>query len=175
MISQIDNPELKEEYLKKHKKTLVKEENDKNKKPKISFDETLERFNKKKSRVIIVNDLQHEITIIKKEIAKLKDDLKNVKNDNFSLKQEMLLLKIDKQLDNEQTNSEPNEQRGEDSPSQQAPLSDNAPTYGNRFSLINGLIPPKCFSKVKIVVCYEYEFNVIAMIDFGADMNCIEE
>ena len=101
MISQIDNPELKEEYLKKHKKILVKEENDENKKPKISFDETLEGFNKKKSRVIIVNDLQHEITIIKKEIAELKDDLKNVKNDNFSLKQEMLLLKIDKQLDNE--------------------------------------------------------------------------
>ena len=33
LISQIDNLELKEEYLKKHKKTLVKEENDKNKKP----------------------------------------------------------------------------------------------------------------------------------------------
>ena len=102
LISQIDNPELKEEYLKKQKKTSVKEENDKNKKPKISFDETLEGFNKKKSRVIIVNNLQHEITIIKKEIAELKDDLKNVKNDNFSLKQEMLLLKIDKQLDDQQ-------------------------------------------------------------------------
>ena len=87
----------------------------------------------------------------------------------------MLLLKIDKQLDNEQTNSEPNEQRGEDSPRQQAPLSDNAPIDGNSFSLINELIPPKCFSKVKIVVCYEYEFNVIVMIDFGVDMNCIEE
>ena len=59
-------------------------------------DEILERFNKKKSREITVNDLQHEITIIKKEIVELKDDLKNVKNDNFSLKQEMLLLKIDK-------------------------------------------------------------------------------
>ena len=61
-----------------------------------NHDEILERFNKKKSREITVNDLQHEITIIKKEIVELKDDLKNVKNDNFSLKQEMLLLKIDK-------------------------------------------------------------------------------
>ena len=86
LISQIDNPELKDEYLKKLKKTLVKEENDIKKKSKISLDETLERFNKKKSREITVNDLQHEITIIKKEIAELKDDLKNVKNDNFSLK-----------------------------------------------------------------------------------------
>ena len=86
LISQIDNPELKDEYLKKFKKTLVKEENDIKKKSKISLDETLERFNKKKSKEISFNDLQHEITIIKKEIAELKDDLKNVKNDNFSLK-----------------------------------------------------------------------------------------
>ena len=40
----------------------------------------------------------------------------------------------------------------------------------NRLSLINRLIPPKWFSKVKIVVFHEYEFNVIAMIDFGVDV-----
>ena len=33
-------------------------------KAKISFDETLKRFNKKKFKEITVNDLQHEITII---------------------------------------------------------------------------------------------------------------
>ena len=58
----------KEEYLKKFKKTLIKDENDKKMKAKISLDETLERFNKKKSKEITVNYLQHEITIIKKEI-----------------------------------------------------------------------------------------------------------
>ena len=111
IISQIDNLELKEEYLKKLKKTLIKDENDKKMKSKISLDETLERFNKKKSKEITVNDLQYEITIIKNEIIKLKNDLKNVKNDNFDLKQEMLLLKIDKQLDNEQFDSESDEQK----------------------------------------------------------------
>ena len=45
LISQIDDPKLKEEYLKKLKKTLVKDENDKKMKSKISLDETLERFN----------------------------------------------------------------------------------------------------------------------------------
>ena len=123
MISQIDDLELKDEYLKKPKKTLVKDENDKKLKSKISLDETLERFNKKKSREITINDLQHEITIIKKEII----ELKNVKNDNFDLKQEMLLLKIDKQFDNEQTDSESDEQKDEDGPNQQAPLSNTAP------------------------------------------------
>ena len=111
IISQIDNLELKEEYLKKLKKTPIKDENDKKMKSKISLDETLERFNKKKSKEIIVNDLQYEITIIKNEIIEPKNDLKNVKNDNFDLKQEMLLLKIDKQLDNEQFDSEFDEQK----------------------------------------------------------------
>ena len=47
---------LKEEYLKKLKKTMIKEENDKRIKTKISLDETLEKFNKKKSKEIIVTD-----------------------------------------------------------------------------------------------------------------------
>ena len=67
LISQIDNLVLKEEYLKKFKKTLIKEENDKRVK---QLDETLERFNKKKSKEITVNNLQHEITNIKREIIK---------------------------------------------------------------------------------------------------------
>ena len=32
------------------------------------------------------------------------------------------------------------------------------------------MIPPKWFSKVKIVLCHEYEFNVIAMVNSGADV-----
>ena len=65
----------------------------------------------------------------------------------------MLHLKIDKQLDNEQFDSKSDEQKDEDSPSQQAPLSNTAPT-DNRLSLINKLIPPKWFLKVKIAVCH---------------------
>ena len=79
----------------------------------ISLDETLKRFNKKKSKELIVNELQHEIAIIKEEIIKLKNEFKK-KNDNFNLKQELLLLKIDKQLDDQQTDSEPNEKGKDD-------------------------------------------------------------
>jgi hypothetical protein len=43
LISKIENPELKEEYLKKLKKTMIKEAN-KPSKFKISLDETLERL-----------------------------------------------------------------------------------------------------------------------------------
>ena len=39
------------------------------------------------------------------------------------------------------------------------------------------MLPPKWFTKVKIVVSHDYHFNFIAMIDSdsGVDMNCIQE
>ena len=37
------------------------------------------------------------------------------------------------------------------------------------------MLPLKWFTKVKIAVSHYYHFNVIVMIDFGADMNCIQE
>ena len=37
------------------------------------------------------------------------------------------------------------------------------------------MLPPKWFTKVKIVVSHDYHFTVIAMIDSGVDMNCIQE
>ena len=47
LISQIQNPELQKEYLDKLKKSLMKDETGKKLKSMISFEETLERFNKK--------------------------------------------------------------------------------------------------------------------------------
>ena len=110
LISQIQNPELQKEYLDKFKKNLIKEETGKKLKSTISFEETLERFNKKKSKNLTVNDLQHEITIVKQEIIELKNEFKNIKSDNNKLKQELLLLKIDKNLDKQQSDKSDNEQ-----------------------------------------------------------------
>ena len=67
LINQIQNPELQKEYLDKFKKNLVKKETDKKQKSTISFEETLERLNKKKSKDLTVNDLQYEINIVKQE------------------------------------------------------------------------------------------------------------
>ena len=49
----------------KLKRNLIKDETAKKLKSTISFEETLERFNKKKSKELAVNDLQHEITVVK--------------------------------------------------------------------------------------------------------------
>ena len=69
---------------------------------------------------------------------------------NLDLIQEIILLKIDKHLDNDDSEHD-DKHDDEDRSSQQAALSDTIPTNTNRLSLINGFIPLKWFSKVKIV------------------------
>ena len=66
----------------------------------------MEIFNKKKSKDLTVNDFQLEITIVKQDIIELKNEFKNIKSDNNYLKQELLLLKIDKNLDKHQSDNE---------------------------------------------------------------------
>ena len=75
---------------------MIKDETGKKLKSTISFEETLERFNKKRSKEFTVNDLQHETNIVKQEINELKHEFKNIKSDNNNLKQELIMLKIDK-------------------------------------------------------------------------------
>ena len=65
----------------------------------------MERFNKKKSKDLTVNDLQSEITVVKQEMLDLKNEFKK-KNDNQNIKQELIMLKIDKSLDPQQIDNE---------------------------------------------------------------------
>ena len=138
----------------------------------------MERFNKKKSKDLTVNDLQHEITVVKQEIIEFKNEFRNIKSDNNNLKQELLLLKIDKNLDKQQSDkfdNEKDERKDGDESSQQAFLSDKGIVDNSQLNLVNKVFPLKWFTKVKIVVSHDYHFTIIAMIDFDADMNCIQE
>ena len=102
-----------------------------------------------------------------------------MKNDNNNLKQELIMLKIDKDLnksDNEQDKQDDHNDGAESS--QQALLSDkgNYDAFTDpQLALVNKILPPKWFTKVKIVVSPDYHFTVIVMIDSGADMNYIQE
>ena len=84
----------------------------------------------------------------------------------------MIMLKIDK------SNSEHDEHKDGDESNQQTLFSDKGiiDVFTNpQLALVNKILPPKWFTKVKIVVSPDYHFVVIAMIDSGADMNCIQE
>ena len=129
----------------KFKKNLFKNETDKKQKSTISFEETLERLNKKKSKDLTVNDLQHEINIVKQEISKLKH--KN-KSDNHHIKPKLIMLIVDK------SDSEHDEHKDGDESSQQALLSDKgiADVFTNpQLALVNKILPPKWFTKVKLL------------------------
>ena len=129
----------------------------------------MKRLNKKKSKDLTVNDLQHEIYIVKQEIGKLKH---NNKSDNNHIKPKMIMLKDDK------SNSKHDEHKDGDESSQRALLSEKGidDVFNNsQLALVNKIIPSKWFTKVKIVVSHDYHFVVIAMIVSGADMNCIQE
>ena len=77
----------------------------------------------------------------------------------------MFLLKIDKNLDKQQSDNEQDEHKDEDESSQQALLSDKGIVDNSQLSLINKLLPPKWFTKVRIVVSHDYHFIVIARIN----------
>ena len=61
-----------------------------------------------------VNDLQYEITIVRKETIELKNEFKNIKSDNNDLRQELLLLNIDQNLDQNQSYNEQDEHKDGD-------------------------------------------------------------
>ena len=141
----------------------------KKKKSTLSFEEPLKRLNKEKSKYLTVNDLQHEINIIKQEISELKP--KN-RNNNNHIKPELIRLKVGK------SDNEHDEHKDGDESSQQSLFSDKGITdvfIDSQLALVNKILLPKWFTKVKIVVSLNYHFTVIAMIDSGADMNCIQE
>ena len=85
------------------------------------------------------------------------------------------MLKINKSLDKPQSDNEQDEHKDGDESSQQALLSEKGIVDHLQLSPVHKLIPPKWFAKVKIVVSPDYYFTVVAMIDSGADMNCIQE
>jgi hypothetical protein len=176
LISQIENPELKEEYLQKLKKFMTRKE----KTPstsKISLEETLERFSKPKTKVVTISDLQCEISNIKNDIVELKKEINVLKTNNKALEQEILLTKLKSSFpecnsDNEDAktaNSESSEHTNE-------VRSDNMfPNDFQAISLLNKVFPPKWYTKVHIIVAKDYSFDALALMDTGADLNCIQE
>ena len=139
---------------------------------KINLDETLERFNKKKSKELTVNELQHEVAIIKEEIFQLKNEFQNIKKDNFDLEQEQLLQKTDKQLDNQQSDSKPKSKEMMMAPANRLLFLVTLLLIINLVLLTN-CFPQNAFQKSKFL--FAMNMNSMLLIDSGADMNCIQE
>jgi hypothetical protein len=93
-----------------------------------------------------------------------------LKTNNKKLEQELLISKVN---DCFQENSDNEDSRSEQSHEEES--TDNPSNDIKIISLINKVCPPKLYAKVHIVVAQDYAFDVIALIDSGANLNCIQE
>jgi regulator of replication initiation timing len=132
----------------------------------------LERFSKQKSKVVTISDLQYEISNIKKDIVDLKKELHDLRIDNKKLEQEFVITKLKNCFQEHNSVNEDNKSEH----SYEGESSNNLiSNYVKIISLINKVCPLKWYAKVHIVVAQDYAFDVIALIDSGADLNCIQE
>jgi hypothetical protein len=161
VISKIENPELKRQYLEKLRKLLTKKEVAKTKSPEVSLSNTLKRFDKPKKQITI-NDLQLEVNQIKSEIKILKEE-------NQELKQDINLLKIEQKL--KSAASSHNNSKAKPEPK---PKDTTSQFEENCLSIINRIPIRKWHSKVKIKI-QDFELSVVVLIDIGAYLNCIQE
>ncbi|CAL9006292.1 unnamed protein product [Prunus brigantina] len=103
LISKIENPELKSEYLKKLRKIITQEIGTSHPNPIINLNSTLERFNKKKE--VSLQDLHSEVKLVKKEIVELKQLSYKLQTENYEIRQSLNSL-LEKEPS--ESNSPPN-------------------------------------------------------------------
>ena len=159
-----------------NKKEATKD--DKLPKPTISLFETLERFNKLKTRKINLEDLQYEINQIKKEIVQLKAANEQLESQNAKLEGKnakledrvsvLELNKIFKPVNNNDSSSEDDKT---ESSIRRMIKSDDKIRYCN---LLNKITHVRWHINVKLII-EDHEIEVIVLVDIGADLNCIQE
>jgi cell shape-determining protein MreC len=127
LISRIENPELKRQYLEKLRKLLTKREVNKSKSLEISLSNTLKRFDKPKEQITI-KDLQLEVNQIKSEIKILKEE-------NQELKQDVNFLKIEYKLKSAASSQSGSEAEPEPKPEDTPQLEENSLSLINRIHI----------------------------------------
>jgi hypothetical protein len=95
-----------------------------------------------------------------------------LKSNNKDLEQEFLISKLKNSFQENNSDNEDNKSEH----SYEGESSNNLiPNDVKIISMINKVCPPKWYAKVHIAVDQDFAFDVIALIDSGADLNCIQE
>ncbi|CAL9004303.1 unnamed protein product [Prunus brigantina] len=157
LISKIDNPDLKSEYLRKLRKIITQDIGTSHPSPVINLSSTLEIFNKKKE--VSLQDLHSEVKLVKKEIVELRQLSHKLQTENYDIRQVLNAL----------LEKEPSESNSP--PGSPIHKSDKEEQTVNLIKQVNFR---KWYSRVTIVV-KNYEFNTVALFDSGADLNCVKE
>ncbi|CAL8992099.1 unnamed protein product [Prunus brigantina] len=163
LISKIENPELKSEYLRKLRKVISHESQGQSTPTPISLNSTLEKFAKRKE--VTLQDLHLEVKMIKKEIVEIKQESRKLQVENYAIKQDLVhLMKKDPSESSESKSQSESPHNSDEEPSDSQPV----------VNLIRQASFRKWYSKVTIFV-KNFEFTTVALFDSGADLNCIQE
>ena len=178
LIEQFEDPIQKAQRLSDFHKTLVKEPNKPKLRilePKVDLEKIYNRFTKSKKDVT-VNDLQIEIKNTNSKVRTLEQELTILRIDHSLLDQRLKHLEKTSHQGNEEGTSFQNPSDGE-SDETVNPTADMVQEESNKKFLetISRINFQKWHSKVRIIIGRDFEFEVIALIDSGADLNCIQE
>ena len=150
LIDRTNDPALKKEFLIKLKDKITQEENNINIQP-FNLTKVLSQYPVSSSlKNITTKDLQTEISFLKTQIKEIQHDLMQQKIDISNLQQNVQ----GKQVSTSDENLDSNDQF---------------------VSVINRIIFQKWYTSVTIIINNDFRINTIAMIDSGADQNCIRE
>ena len=133
------------------------------------------RFTKSKKKVTI-NDFQKEIKETKFEVRTLKQELTILRVDHNFLDQRLKQLENTSHQGNEEGTSiqNPSDEEVDETVNPTAKMVQEESSE-KFLETINRIIFQKWHSKVRIVISKDFEFEVIALINSGADLKCIQE
>ena len=177
-IEQIEDPVIKAQRLSGFHKTLVKEPSKPKlriQEPKVDLEKIYNRFTKSKKEVT-VNDLQKEIKETKSEVRILKQELTILRVDHSFLDQRLKHLENTSHRGNEEGTSfqNPFDEEVDETVNTTAYMVQEESSV-KFLETINRINFQKWHSRVRIVISKDFEFEVIALIDSGANLNCIQE
>ena len=177
LIEQIEDPVVKAQRLSEFHKTLVRETSKpepRTQELKVDLEKIYNRFTKSKKEVT-VNNLQKEIKETKSKVRTLKQEITILRVDHNFLDQRLKHLENTSHQGNVEGTSfqNPYEEVNESV----NPTIDMVQEQSSEKFLetINRINFQKWHPKVRIVISKDFEFEVIALINSGADLNCIQE
>ena len=165
LVKHIFDPNLQREYLDKLLKTLELNKTETSKVPTIKKNtyDLSEILDKKKTKKTTPNiqDLQKEIKEIKLEIK----DLKEKQRSDSETIQLLLQKQLEENSDKEIESDGDNEQNLE-----------NIESIPNDFLFVlKQITTRKYWIKITLILSKDFEIDIIALFDTGADLNCIKE
>jgi len=155
LIEQIQDTALRKDYLQKLKGILIKE--DSLEPPhKVSINKIFEtREIPNILKAVNIQDLKNEINILKEQIKILHKNLCSLQTKDLELETWLTLI--------------------ENRPSSSNIQTEDTPTNQHFVSTINRINFHKWYIPITLKIKDSFEFNTIALLDSGADQNCIQE